>query len=259
MKLSSHPHRTPSRLSDSLRRNLNMYGLAASAAGVSLLGLAQPSEARIVYTKTHQVIASNGIYALHLSHDGAIDFLVQERRAADLGNSEYSGLWVKEAFGNAVQGSNHLAAALSKGSPIGPQQGFISSKGSFGEVMIAVSCGIDSCSTRGQWLNAKNRYLGLKFRISGKTHFGWARLSVKVGKDIVTTLTGFAYETVANKGLDAGQTEDTTDNDTANLDVTGASASDTDAALMPTPPWVRPGSLGMLALGTSSVSVWRRP
>jgi hypothetical protein len=45
-------HRTPSNLSESLHRQLNSYALAASAAGVSLLALAQPAEGRIVYTKT---------------------------------------------------------------------------------------------------------------------------------------------------------------------------------------------------------------
>ncbi len=46
MKTSSQP-RTPSRLSDSLHHRLNMYALAASAAGVGVLALAQPAEAEI--------------------------------------------------------------------------------------------------------------------------------------------------------------------------------------------------------------------
>jgi len=47
-----------------------MYALAASAAGVSLLALAQSSEAKVAYTKVHQVIGTNGIYSLDLNHDG---------------------------------------------------------------------------------------------------------------------------------------------------------------------------------------------
>jgi len=36
-----------------------MYALAASAAGVSLLALAPPSEADIIYTKAHAVLGAS--------------------------------------------------------------------------------------------------------------------------------------------------------------------------------------------------------
>jgi len=42
----------------------------ASAAGVSLLALVQPSEAKIVYTKSHHVIGTNVICGLDL-HNGS--------------------------------------------------------------------------------------------------------------------------------------------------------------------------------------------
>ena len=53
MKRSPRPSRTPSNLSDSVHQRLNMYALAASAAGVGMLALAQPGEARVVYTPAH--------------------------------------------------------------------------------------------------------------------------------------------------------------------------------------------------------------
>jgi len=57
----------------------------------------------------------------------------------------------------------------------------------------------------------KNRYLGLKFVIHGKVHYGWARLSVALGhhrqyNDVSGTLTGYAYETIAGQGVTTGQT-----------------------------------------------------
>jgi hypothetical protein len=79
MKSSSRSARTPSDLSDSVHQRLNMYVLAASAAGVGILALAQPSEAKIVYTKTRRVIGTNGIYPLDLNHDGIIDFVIHSR------------------------------------------------------------------------------------------------------------------------------------------------------------------------------------
>jgi hypothetical protein len=49
MKHSSGPRKTAN-LSESVHQQLNMYGVAAGAAGVGMLALAQPSEAKIVYT-----------------------------------------------------------------------------------------------------------------------------------------------------------------------------------------------------------------
>jgi hypothetical protein len=50
---SSGSRSTPSKLSDSIHQQLNMYALAASAAGVSVLTLAQQAEAKIIYTRIH--------------------------------------------------------------------------------------------------------------------------------------------------------------------------------------------------------------
>ena len=261
MRKSPGRPRTASRLSASLDQRLNFYALAAGAAGVSLLALAQPSEAKIIYTKTHQVIGTNGIYPIDLNHDGTIDFLIQERGSTGHGNSSYSGVWAKEAFGNAVAGNGGSASALSKGAVIGPQQNFISSKGSFGEVMIDGWCNIDrSCGSGGQWRNVQNRYLGLKFQIERKSHYGWARLSVQLQSyKITSTLTGYAYETTPNKAIHAGQTRSLAD-DGMGSDLTGADI------LNPGPSTVKaainaaqPESLGQLALGIHSTSLWRRP
>jgi hypothetical protein len=83
MKPSLQPSRTPSKLSDSLRQQLNMYALAATAAGVGLLALAQLAEAKIIYTKTHHVIDDhNRYYYLDLNHDGKADFRRTQPTAA---------------------------------------------------------------------------------------------------------------------------------------------------------------------------------
>ena len=108
--------RTTATLSNSVHQQLNIYALAASAAGVSLLALVQPSEARIVYSKTHQVIGSNGVYPIDLNHDGVIDFLIQQE--GSLGSNM---LLAKGAFGNPVEGGKYSAAALEKGAAIGPR------------------------------------------------------------------------------------------------------------------------------------------
>jgi hypothetical protein len=78
MSRSSSPSRMMSQVSSSLEKRLNLYSLAASTAGLSVLALAQPAEAKIVYTKTHHVIGLNHAYKLDLTHDGTVDFLIHE-------------------------------------------------------------------------------------------------------------------------------------------------------------------------------------
>ena len=254
MRNSPGRSHTPVRLSASLNQQLNMYALAASAAGVSLLALAEPAEAKIVYTKVHQDISPNGIYGLDLNHDGTMDFVIRI-------HSTLSGypLSAMEAYGNAVEGSGHFALPLSKGAPIGPSQSFIVATSSGGERMANAYCSVEgSCRTSGPWVNVKNRYLGLKFQIDGKTHYGWARLSVAVQNYTVTaTLTGYAYETIANKAIRAGQTSGGADATPAQLD--GAqSGRDPAISAAPASDNTQPASLAQLALGAQSASFRRR-
>jgi hypothetical protein len=56
----------------------------------------------------------------------------------------------------------------------------------------------------------KDRYLGLTFRLKGKTHYGWARLNILPPHhppQIGALLTGYAYETIPGKPIIAGRTE----------------------------------------------------
>ena len=245
---------TPASLPARLDQHLNLYALAAGAAGVSLLAFAQPSEARIVYRPTHKVIGTNGLYPLDLNRDGTIDFLIQQQ-GYPFSSSGNNGLGAKGAVGNGVQGSSILASALNHGAPIGPGRRFINSSGTIGALMFNVACSADQgCSTKGKWANVKNEYLGLKFKIHGKTHYGWARLNVTYmtqGHSITATLTGYAYETIPNKGLRAGQMH------SADHQPTRGEANVTESAglrLAPTS-----GSLGRLARGAQSVTPGRRP
>ena len=101
---------TPASLPARLDQQLNLYALAAGAAGVSLLAFAQPSEAKIVYTPAHKVIGTNGLYPLDLNRDGTIDFLIQQQ-GYPFSSSGNNGLGAKGAVGNGVQGSSILASA----------------------------------------------------------------------------------------------------------------------------------------------------
>jgi hypothetical protein len=242
---SSRPRKVTS-LSDSTARQLNTYALAASAAGVGVLALTQPAEAKVVYTPAHHVINANQTYRLDLNHDGTPDFELKNFFNTFSGNSAGSLRIVPHTSANEVWaarapgcGSEALcAAALPKGKGVGP-------KGSFqldypaGELMAAS----DIHSYRsGSWLNV-TRYLGLKFVIKGKTHYGWARLAVSAQRFVFTaTLTGYAYETIPDKPIIAGATK-------GPEDAERSESSNTPSSLT---------AVGVLALGAPGLSIWRR-
>jgi hypothetical protein len=103
----------------------------------------------------------------------------------------------------------------------------------------------------GPWANGgkgiKNRYLGLKFRINGQFHFGWARLTFTTTKiSFTATLTGYAYETIPGKAIIAGSTKDS---DNTRIEVPNASLTASPS---------EPPTLGMLARGAPTLAIWRR-
>ncbi len=183
-----------------------MYALAASAAGVGVLALAQPAEAKIVYTKTHHVIGPHGTYHLSLDHKGT-DFVIFEHGSV----SGFTYLSAEGLGKNAVQGSTFLkrsnADRLNKGSVVSSKRTFVGNKK--GALMALYACDTVCGYERGPWAFNPNGYLGLKFKIGKQIHYGWARLTVHETGNYAfkATLTGYAYETIPNKPIIAGKTK----------------------------------------------------
>ena len=103
----------------------------------------------------------------------------------------------------------------------------------------------------GNWFNVKNRYLGLRFQINGKTHYGWARVNVEVNEkhQLTATVTGYAYETIPNKAILAGQTG--SDDALAPVPTKPQQSDPQNSTLKEArPQWT---SLGALALGARGV------
>jgi hypothetical protein len=226
-------------LSGSVHHQLNMYALATAAAGIGVLALSPSAEAKIVYTPTHHVIGKNGRYKLDLNNDKMADFILMNTHGC---NTDYcvDVLSAIPANGNAVEGARGFlsipyASALKRGAPIGPQAHFS------GKLMASSQ---SSQGELGRWLNVTNGYLGLKFIVKGKTHYGWARLTVQAlgGAFIKATLTGYAYETIPNRTILAGHPK-------GPEEITKTALT----ALAP-----KPATLGLLATGASGLSIWRR-
>jgi len=219
---------------------LTAYATAASAAGVAMLA-APSAGAKVVYTPVKVTIGSS--YMLDLNHDGVPDFNLEFCVCLPHGGIFQAGLVTK---GNEVRQTTAFpreAAALPRNTLIGPEQAFTSVTSGYGGVLMAFNSAYGSYSFGGgPWLGVTNRYLGVKFLINGQVHFGWARLTVTSGLE--ATLTGYAYETVPNKSIKAGQT-------------TGA--AEVTESQMPVPAVAPKGpSLGMLAGGADTLDIWRR-
>lgn len=268
MKLSPDRRKTPSSLHQPLQQRLNAYSLAAGAAGASLLTLAQLARAEIVYTPANQTIGYRGSYNLDLNRDGIVDFVIMERaRKGHLGSqSSFQSLWVDALPANRVNcgypfclSTFIYAAALRQGSIIGSgqqQHGWLP-----GVAQMA-----DAQHRNGRtyyfdsWANATDRYLGLRFQINSETHFGWARLTVTFHpgppkrRTWIARLTGYAYETVPGRSIQAGQTSA----EENARDFTIPSSVVALGRLGPVSISARFATLGALALGFDGLPLWRR-
>jgi hypothetical protein len=216
-------------LSQSIHRQLNMYTFAAGAAGVGMLALAVPAQAKIAYTPDDQQIPPNVGLSLDLNHDGIADFVFSNFYSSTSSTLALSIGPVNPSNEIFSTGSNRLsvfAAAIPEGVKIGPNGKFKKRRGE------GMANGIDLNGTcQGPWVHAHEQYLGLKFVIKGEIHFGWARLNVNCvyPHAINAVLTGYAYETVADAPIVAG-------------DASGPEVS------------VDPGTLGSLARGAAAIS-----
>jgi hypothetical protein len=245
--------------SEEVNHRLSLYCLAAAASGVSLLALIQPAHASIVVTSTSVTVGPGSAGFIDMNGDGKNDFeFFLQNGGYD--HSFYRTLVVMPLTGGRAVGGARAplgpyGSALASGGKIGPSAHFSSSIGR-GQVTLERTQGAFSGSTLsdkayGPWgVNSATHYLGVRFLISGKIHYGWIKLSVtkEAGSpsQIQATITEFAYNTVANQKMTAGQTA-------------VVSAGATQRPSLPGKPSTSAGpSLGMLAAGADALPLWRR-
>ena len=227
----------------SSEKRLTSYALAAGAASLGALALATSAQAEVVYTPTYaslpvQTYPQGAGFPLDLNGDGIPDF--------KLVNSSFGhggGALVRPANRiNRVFGTGAVASAFQLGASIGSAGPFAHrAPGEAATIMAFWSVSSGGRRSSGPWQDAHNLYLGLKFFIGGEAHYGWARLSYHTSHMI---LTGYAYETVANKPITAG-----------------AESGDDARANAPaevSPPVRVSASLGHLAQGAAALNAWRR-
>jgi hypothetical protein len=219
-----------------------------------VLSLPPSANAKIIYTPAHAKVIFGRPVALDLNHDGLVDFylnIAAEYQVAALEACQFLATGTHGPFCTSMAGTNagrvttFFAAALRYGAKIQSGDRFRSGSFRLGGLNTA---GVGSSTTwYGPWMNGgtgvKNRYLGLKFKLKGRFHFGWARITVTTRKNSFTAiLTGYAYETIPGKAIIAGATKALNDELTLSLRTHAPQAA----------------TLGMLALGARGLSIWKR-
>jgi hypothetical protein len=242
MQRSPRSARIVHRFPKPIEQQLQMYALAASAAGVGFLALAPRAAAKIVFTATNQPIV--GRVAVDLNNDGINDFYLATYPFSSCTSNRCSKIQRLYASGAGLWGTNFASGRFVSALPtrflIGNNKGKFGVTGTSTMALFENSCTVSGrCGGTqlfGQWPNVRNRYMGVSFLINGQTHYGWARLTVKTNSQgISATLTGYAYETDVNEAILIGNGNLTPD--------------DADESAITDLPDAQPRSLGSLALG----------
>lgn len=242
--------------SNILNRQLGQYSLAAAIAGVSMLALADPAAAEVVVTRKTIPIPMGHVgmplsVKVSMANNGVDNFVF------GLGSAS-SSMGVNRGLGVAgenptdgVLGTSFFygnASALVRGAKIGPTDGGSHFFGPYIGLMAASTSRAGIRSLRGNWARLlKSHYLGVRFQVNGENHYGWIRLTVtthpQAGAQVMTaTISGYAYETIANKPILAGTAATAMSEDQVLGEIQGREGA----------------SLGMLALGADGLPLWRR-
>ena len=209
-------HRSAAQLRPQLERNLLAYAGSAAAAGVSLLALVPNADGKIIYKQVHKRISVNTILPLDLNQDGVTDFTFVDSQGY-ISFAAWGYLTIFPNYPrNRIMGPTgtwfyQSAFALRAGKKIGSSDFSPGAKLMVGAAYAGARRRTPSATSScfGPWKNVNDRYLGLKFRISGQVHYGWASLDVSCVDTLVTgKLTGYAYETEPNKPILSGQTQE---------------------------------------------------
>lgn len=251
MKQRSSLRRIAVRLPLSLDREIRAYCLAAGAAGVAVLALADPlAEAKVIYTPAYGHLPLNRWMPVDLNHDGITDLMLA------LSSSVYKvvdrAVAAQPASGGGIIGYlgqfNGYASALIPGRPIGSNGPFLPADGFLCRTEISHYVHSFTFSA-GAWREVKDRYLGVKFTVDGAVHYGWVRMNINRARKLKAIVTGYAYETVADLPIRAGQTSaEASEPEDSTVPPEKVSAARPALNVQPDSP---PLSLGQLALGAS--------
>lgn len=239
-------------------RLLTHYAIAALAAGVGMLSLSQPAVGEVVVThKTIPILIDSEtgtLTPIDLNGDGINDISFGLTSFGPYGYTAEAFVVGQAGRGVVVNGRGPrfpLVSALRRGDTVGPAAHFSSAiPDAFLEQFAEKELRYSVCSkftSYGHWAgNNPDRFVGLRFKIRGETHYGWVRVTVASEdfpgncRRMNATITAYAYETVAGKAITIGSSKSAAER---RDNLQGDTVTH---------------SLGTLALGAPRFEIWRR-
>ncbi|MFI5171537.1 MAG: T9SS type A sorting domain-containing protein [Chitinophagales bacterium] len=161
----------------------------------------QQADTQVVYTDVDPdvVLNPNEFGTIDLDNDGSLDFdlvNLNDSFATALGIGIYDSQAVAGYMLDFFGTSFAMASMFDAGEPIGPSLNWMtqtnSGNGFWGSLM--------GFGDFGQWDNVTNKFAGLRIRIGGNDHYGWARFDVTHTK---LTLKDYAYNDTPNASINA--------------------------------------------------------
>jgi hypothetical protein len=186
---------------------------AAVAAGTGFFACAQDAQAQIVLWTTNisttgTVPTSSSIFFDYLSGTSSNSSFAgsqfELRRAPGaFGGSNYANVVAVNINNQAIgvhAGNYFYPTKLAAGAAIGPGQGFLTAPVGVLQTLAA------TVRSYGNWrpLPSGTAFLGLRFGDGVNFNYGWAEIAIDAGGNM--NLTRFAYDTVQNEQILAGQT-----------------------------------------------------
>jgi hypothetical protein len=177
-----------------LSKQLAKYGALTAA----IVGVNDANGQSIVYNDIADFTGGIGdSYQIDLDNNGTDDFQIRHNGSSNLYIDPLTASNDVLGTGGATYA---YPFALSNGAAISNGAGSWFNNGFSGGFQ---SLNYGSCSF-GNWCSITDGYLGLRFNISGSTHYGWVRLDVD-GSGSSWTIKDFAYVDTADMALNAGQ------------------------------------------------------
>jgi hypothetical protein len=249
-------------LEPGLEKRLAAYALAG-AAGV--LGASQLASAEIVFTPANVTITNSQSLNIDFDHNGTPEVTLSIITGFNPSSASFSAIGLRDTvriIGNRPGfAKNSYAWAFTRGQKIGQSDHFLPSSAkpwlAYANAYYFYYLGFPQTS---------NRFLGLRFKVNGQAHYAWVGFSsVHVSFNnrvaiISAAIRGFAYETVPNRTILAGQIKGTFDEagvmpEDSNGAFSGAKAT---ASAHVANQVQLPPMLELLAFGSSVIDIWRR-
>ncbi|GLB48595.1 hypothetical protein [Neptunitalea lumnitzerae] len=187
---------------DFAKKILN-YGTIATVMGVTI-----DASGQIEYTDVNPDFGgSEVIYELDLNNDNQVDFTVVHT----ISSGENVLYFDTKSPGAEVMGEVYkISEKDDYGFALGLDNGDVISyrqktwlKGTDGILLNSASC----YSGFSNWCGVEDKYVGLRFKIDGNVHYGWARLDVSLS-GAKWVIKDYAYNTEPNASIRAGEKEE---------------------------------------------------